>query len=147
MAVDSLSRRAARFWTVPILLAAVGGEVRALPPSAPMAARFLKALSMGLEGAPRVATQDPALLAEFKNMGVPSEAPARVAWASSSPEVKLYLGQRKLVVVPSLELLAEGAAIALLTEEGRLSVHFSLENAKKSGHTLPDLVMKIGKPN
>lgn len=139
--------RSARLGLASLAVLISSSWLMAVPPPPTMAARFLKALATGIEGSPKVAIQDASVLAEFKALGIAQENGAKVAWASSSQELKTYLGQKKLVVASSLELLTEGAAIAVVVEDARLTVYFNIENAKKIGQTIPDLVMKMGKPH
>jgi hypothetical protein len=123
-------RRIGCIWASLLLFGTAAGPAWGAPPPAPVAARFLKALSMGLEGTPKLATQDATLLVELKTMGVAQEAGAKIAWAANSQDVKLYLSQKKLVVVPTVELLDEGGAIAVTMVDGRFSVFFDMGNAK-----------------
>lgn len=120
---------------------------RTSEPNVPMAARFLKALATGMESPPRVAVTAVAMREELQRNGVAIDPAAPIVWVETGQEARERAARGRLVVCPQPELIDQGAAIAVFVAEGRFTVRYSLPNARKAGATIPEMVVKLGKPH
>jgi len=103
-------------------------------------------LASSLEGGtPSVSCKVYELRKECALLGVPASDSGSIVWVTSPAEAKAALGQGRLAVCGSLDLLAAGAALAIVSEGGRPSIYISPANLAKSQAKLSDSVMKIAK--
>lgn len=75
-----------------------------------------------------------------------TDADPVVVWASSASEVKAHAGSGKLILCGKLDELLLGGCIAIVEEGGKPAIYIHVINAQKNNITLPDTILKIGKP-
>jgi hypothetical protein len=82
---------------------------------------------------------------KLESMGLSTAATSKLVWASSEAEVKAMKAANRMVVVPKLEWLKLGGAVAIIQEDGKPVMYLNMANVKASGLTLPDSVIKASK--
>jgi hypothetical protein len=107
-------------------------------------AKFVKVLltSSGQFG---FACNDPALKAKLEEMGVSVGPGFKFAWGSSEPEVRALKAQGRFIICPNVEWLKSGACIAIVEEGGRPGLFLDTANAKASGVTVADAIVKLAR--
>lgn len=105
-------------------------------------AKFVKIIA-GSGGATAVACKDGAMTGEFKTVGLAVDGGSKVAYAGSEADLGAFKG--KLIIVPKLEWLPKGGAIAVVEEGGKPAIYLHMGNISASGVTLSDTILKIGK--
>lgn len=130
-----------RILTAAILTAAASllpaGE---LPPE--LQAKLLKIIANGAGSAGKVACKDDALKAALEGQGMAIDGMSKVAWSNQGPEIRTLKAMGKLVVCGKLELLQQGASIALVEDGGRPKIVMNPANIKASGVQLSDAILK-----
>jgi hypothetical protein len=105
-------------------------------------AKFIKVIAASASSG-TIACRDAALASELKGLGIGVEGGAKLAYAGSEGDLAALKG--KLIVVPKLEWLAKGGAIALIEEGGKPAIYLHMGHIAASGVTLSDAILKIGK--
>lgn len=82
---------------------------------------------------------------KLQSMGLGTAPTSKIAWAGSEAEVKTLKAANRMVVVPKLEWLKQGASVAIVQEGGKPVMYLNMANVKASGLTLPDAVIKTAK--
>jgi hypothetical protein len=116
-----------------------GGEL-----APPTAAKFIRVI-LQASGGDKVGCADREIAGQLANLGVGTDAEAKVAWAATAKEVARLAGQHRLVICPNPEWLGEGAAVAITAEGGRPSIYLQMKHLANAGVTLPDSIVKISK--
>ncbi len=105
-------------------------------------AKFIKIIAAS-GGASAVACKDAAMVGEIKQVGFGVDAGSKVAYAGSESELAAFKG--KLIIVPKLDWLPKGGAIAIVEEGGKPAIYLHMGNIAASGVPLADSILKIGK--
>ena len=105
-------------------------------------AKFIKIIA-GSGGATAVACKDSGMASEIKGVGFNVDGGSKVAYAGSEGEIAGLKG--KLIIVPKLEWLPKGGAIAIVEEGGKPAIYLHMGNIAASGVPLSDTILKIGK--
>ena len=108
---------------------------------------FLKVISASVGAPGRIACRDMDLGMQLKKSGFSPDAKAPLAWAANLDQLKAYLAEGKLVVAGDAGMLAEGAGIAIVKEQGKPVILINRKNVQASGATLSDALLKISKVN
>ena len=106
---------------------------------------FLKVITASAGAPGRIACRDIDLSMQLKKDGLSPDARSPVAWAASAGQVASYLAEGKLVVAGDAALLSQGAAIAIVKEQGKPVILVSSKNVAASGVTLSDALRKLAK--
>lgn len=106
-------------------------------------AGFLKPLSANAGSPGRIACKDVDMAMALKKQGISLDPRASAAWATTTEQVKTYLGEGKFVICPDPKLLEEGASLAIVRRQGHPVLLLHAKNAKTSGVQLSDNLMKI----
>ena len=106
---------------------------------------FLKVITASAGAPGRIACRDIDLSMQLKKDGLSPDARSPVAWAASAGQVASYLAEGKLVVAGDAALLSQGAAIAIVKEQGKPVILVNAKNVAASGVTLSDALMKIAR--
>ena len=115
-----------------------------VPP--PTEAKILKILAASLDGgSPSVSCRSFELKKECSALGVPLNDGGSLVWVTTPAEAKAANQQGRLVICGSMDLLAAGAALALVSEGGRPTIYVNPGNLAKSQAKLSDSVMKMTK--
>lgn len=69
-----------------------------------------------------------------------------IVWAATPSEVKANAGTGKLILCGKLDELPLGGCIAIVEEGGKPAIYIHVINVQKNNITLPDAILKIGKP-
>ncbi len=123
-----------------LILATAGLNAGELPVD--LAAKLVKVVVNGAGG--KIACRDAAMSGALQAQGIPLEADAKVAWASSPAEAKMLKSMGKLVISGRSELLSAGAAVAVVEEGGKPKILLHYANLSASGVTLSDAILKVG---
>jgi hypothetical protein len=107
-------------------------------------AKFVKIL-LASAGQFGFACNDSALKAKLETMGVSVGPGFKYAWGSSEPEVRALKAQDRFIICPNEEWLKLGGCIAVVVEGGKPQLYIHVANAKASGVTVPDAIMKVAK--
>lgn len=114
-----------------------------LPPG--VRAKVIRILATSIGSPGKVACKDPALMAELTRAGFVHDPGAPVAYASSEEEVHALRRQGRLVICGKIAMLASGAEVAVVEEDGRPQIYFHMAHLAGSGIVLSDPVLKIGR--
>jgi hypothetical protein len=106
---------------------------------------FLKVISASAGAPGRIACKDMDLSIQLKKNGLSPDAKAPLAWAANEEQLRGYLAEGKLVVTGDAGLLAAGAGIAIVRENGKPVIRVQACNLAASGVTLSDALLKISK--
>ena len=128
-----------KLWVALLFTATVFGAD--LP--AEIKAKFVKIIA-STSGVSQVLCKDAAVASSLGQLGI-AIADSKIAWASTTSEAKTYASQGKLVICSSLADLPAGGAIAVVEEGGKPAIYLHMGNIAKSGVTLSDSILKIGK--
>lgn len=113
----------------------------AVPPAT--VAKIIRIVAAGGDG--KVNCLDPEVAAALSSVGVAADANAAIVYATSDKDVAKFAKQNKLVICNQLELIKQGAVIAIVAEGDRPVVYLSPANAAASNTKIPEVVMKMGK--
>jgi len=132
-----------RLVSIALALAAVTG-LRAQSPGLEVEAKFVKVLltSTGQFG---FCCNDAALKKKLEEMGVSVGPGFKFAWGSSEPEVLALKAQDRFIVCSNLEWCKRGACMAVVEEGGKPQLYLNTANAKATGVTLPEAIVKIAR--
>ena len=108
-----------------------------------LTAKFIKVIASS-SGVPSVICKDATIAAELTKIGV-TLGESKIAWASSPADVKVQAATGKLVICGNLNELPMGGSIAIIEEGGRPAIYLNMANVTKSGVTLGDAILKMGK--
>ena len=108
-----------------------------------MKAKFTKIIASS-SGATSVLCKDASVASELTKAGV-TVGESKFVWASSTAEVKALAASGKLVICGKLDELPQGGSIAIVEEGGKPAIYLHMGNIAKSGVTLGDAILKIGK--
>jgi len=133
------------FRPVPILILAPVALAGATPVSAAELTPFLKVITSSAGAPGRIACRDIDLAMQLKKDGLSPDAKSPVAWAASASQLASYLAEGKLVVAGDAAMLNQGAAIAIIKEQGKPVILVNAKNVAASGVTLSDALMKIAR--
>ena len=125
-------------------LVCVCGPLVAGDLAAPTLAKFIRVLLVGT-ATKSVACGDKELGGELANLGVATDAEAKVVWADTPKDLARVARQGKLVICGTKAFLGEGAAVALVAVGGHPAIYINMKSVAASGLTLPDSIMKIVK--
>jgi hypothetical protein len=117
-----------------------GGD---LPPD--VRAKVVRILATSIGSPHRVACKDPTLMAELARAGFVNDPGAPVAYASSEEDVRAMRRQGRLVICGRTSMLASGAQVAVVEEDGRPQIFFHMAHLAGSGVVISDSVLKIGR--
>lgn len=101
------------------------------------------AASAGYQG--RIACRDLDMSLALKRQGISTDPRSPIAWAASPAQVELYGADRKLILCADKGLLDQGAAIALVSEGGRLVIYLHQGNAAKASVPVPDAILRLAR--
>ena len=107
-------------------------------------AKFVKVLltSSGQFG---FACNEPILKAKLEEMGVSVGPGFKFAWGSSESEVRALKAQGRFIICPNVDWLKSGGCIAIVEEGGRPGLFLDTTNAKASGVTVADAIVKLAR--
>lgn len=126
---------------VPAFLLTVGLRAEDLE----MQAKFIKVLISSTGQFGICCNSDAALKKVLEASGVSVSPGFKLAWGASEEEVKTLKAAGKLVIVPNLNWIKDGAGLAVVSVEGLPQLYMNVANVKASGMTLPDAIIKIAK--
>jgi len=106
-------------------------------------AKFVKIMAIPTGG--KVACKDADMSQALAAQGVSLDPNAQVAWATTPAEVKAYAADKRIVLVPKVELLSNGASLALIEEGGKMVFYLHYQNLQATGKTLADTVLRVAK--
>lgn len=109
---------------------------------AELQAKLLKIIANGAGSAGKVACKDEALKGALEAQGIAIDGMAKVAWSNLGPEIRTLKAMNKLVVCGKVELLQQGASIAIVEDGGRPKIIMNPANIKASGVQLSDAILK-----
>lgn len=101
------------------------------------------AASAGFQG--RIACRDLDMSVALKRQGISTDPRSSIAWAATAPQVELYQTDRKLILCGDKALLQQGAAIALVSEGGRLVIYLHSKHATLAAVPVPEPILKIAR--
>jgi len=117
-----------------------GGE---LPPDVRAKVVRILATSVGATG--KIACKEPALMAELARSGFANDPGAAVVYAGTDEEVRASHRSGRLVICGRMSLLASGAGVAVVEEDGRPQIYFHMAHLSESKVVISDAVLKIGR--
>ena len=117
-----------------------GGE---LPPDVRAKVVRILATSVGAPG--KIACKEPALMAELARSGFVNDPAASVVYAGSDEEVRSFHRTGRLVICGRMSMLASGAGVAIVEEDGRPQIYFHMAHLADSKVVISDAVLKIGR--
>ena len=136
----------ARFFKAALLAGLLAGPAwsQEVPPN--IEAKILKVLAASLEGGtPSVYCRSFELKKDCILLGVPLNDGGSLVWVTNPADAKAAAQQGRLGICGSLDLLAAGAALAIVSEGGRPTIYVNPGNLARSQAKLSDSVMKIAK--
>ena len=101
------------------------------------------AASAGYQG--RIACRDLDMSLALKRQGISTDPRSPIAWAASLSQVELYGADHKLILCADKALLDQGAAIALVSEGGRLVIYLHQGHAAKASVPVPDAILRLAR--
>jgi hypothetical protein len=107
-------------------------------------AKFLRVILQGA-GVKGVACADKEVQAELAGLGVPVDPDSKVVWVDSDKDIALLARLGKCVICGTRSGARAGAALALLSEDGRPVILVNPKALAASHLTLPDSVLKLAK--
>ena len=107
-------------------------------------AKFIKVL-MSSTSQFGFACSDEGMKKKLEEMGISVGPGFKFAWAASVSEVRALKQQNHFIICPNVDWLKDGACIAVVEEGGRPGLYLDVANAKASGVTLSDAILKIAK--
>ena len=133
-----------RFLAAPLLVSCMA-SAGDLPPD--LMAQFIKKLGPVVGQTGKATVKDPAMAELVKAQGVELTPDARLTYAATAAEIKAYKGQpNRVILVPRLDMLPLGGAIAVIEEGGKPQIYLHVANYQASGVPLSDMLLRIGKP-
>ncbi|HJV48564.1 MAG TPA: hypothetical protein VJ549_04735 [Geothrix sp.] len=132
-----------RTFLFPALSIALLSAQEPLPMEA--AARHLLtiAASAGFQG--RVSCRDLDMSVALKKQGISTDPRSPIAWAASRNQIEGFGADRKLILCGERALLQEGAAIALVSEGGRLVIYLNAANAAQASVPVPESILRLAR--
>jgi hypothetical protein len=108
-------------------------------------AKFVKTLVSSTGQFGLACNNDPVLKKSLEAAGVSVSPGFKLAWAATEAEIKTLKADGRLVIVPKLQWLKLGGAVAIVEEDGKPQFYIHMANVKASGLTIPDTIIKIAK--
>jgi hypothetical protein len=101
------------------------------------------AAASGFQG--RIACRDLDMSVALKKQGISTDPRSSIAWVASPAHIALYGPERKLLLCGDRALLDQGAAIALVSEGGRLVIYLNLKHASQASVQVPESILRLAK--
>lgn len=117
-----------------------GGD---LPPD--VRAKIVRILAISIGSPGRIACREPGLMAELARAGFVNDPSAAVAYAGSDEEVRALRRTGRLVICGRMSMLASGAGVAVVEEDGRPQIYFHMSHLSENRIVISDAVLKIGR--
>ncbi len=114
-----------------------------LPPDVRAKVVRILATSVGSPG--KIACKEPVLMAELARAGFVNDPGANVVYAGSDEEVRISRKAGRLVICGRVSMLASGAGVAVVEEDGRPQIYFHMAHLADSKVVISDAVLKIGR--
>lgn len=81
----------------------------------------------------------------LKKQGISTDPRSSIAWAATPAQIEMYRADQKLILCGDKALLQQGAAIALVSEGGRLVIYLHSKNAALSTVPVPEGILRIAR--
>lgn len=130
-----------RHLMIPVLCAmAMPMSAGELPPA--LAAKLVALVIKSANDGMRVACKAGDMAGELSKLGIENNPSAKIAWASSSEEARMYALQGKCVIVADPKFLPIGGALAVFEDGGKPKMMVNSKNLQKSGVSLSDQILR-----
>lgn len=129
---------------IPALVTSVPLQAADSPTVEELAA-LLRVLTAQAGFAGRIACRDLDMTVQLKKVGLSTDYRSSIAWAATADQARAYRAEGKFVVCADPALFKDGAAMAIVRENGQMGLVLHAANSQSTGVTLSDAILKVAK--